>query len=464
MTRAQEVAAFCTELSFAELPPKVVHRAKQAFLDWVGVAVAGTVEKPAAVFLDVISQMRTQGPATVVGIGAQFYPVQAALANGFVSHVAELDDNSAPGGALHTGATIIPAALAAGELENVSGARLLEAIVTGYEVGIRVGMSVNPSQYHDRGFHTTGMAGSFGAAAAAAKVLGLDSTQIAHALAIAGSQAAGLRVAFGTPCKPLTAGRAAQNGVLGALLAWHGLRGPLDIFENEYGFCQATADSFDLSKLTAGFGSRFELLNCLTKRFASCGAGHAAIDSVLSLAQQHQLTPSDVEAVRISTTPMVLWNVGRIQIPCDVSEAKFSLPYSIAVALHDPTMNPKHFLDLSTLLKNTRNPSYRRICEAVEVEIDEEMQGSAYDPETSTWTRVTIRTPTTNYEAELTHAKGRPQNPLSDTEYEEKFIQLAGLVMNSDTVSQLRSLLATVETLPSVRTVTQLLCWKSSRD
>lgn len=458
MTRVEQIARYCAGMAMTDVPAPVVRRAKQALLDWLGVILAGTTEEPAVAFSRVIAQMQVPGErATVVGMGARFHPAQAALANGFISHVAELDDNSPLYGALHAGATVIPPALAMAESGGCSGERLLEAIILGYEVGIRVGMSVIPSQYFDRGFHTTGMAGSFGAAAAAGKLLGLDAGRMSHAIAIAGSQAAGLRASFGTPCKPLNAGRAAQNGVMGALLAQEGLQGPRDIFEHEYGFCRATAEVFDLDQLTAGLGSQFEILNCLTKRYASCGAAHPAIDCVLQLRRDHAISPSEVARIKVLTTRMVVENVGRITLPRTVSEAKFSLPYSIAVAFHDPQMHPRQFLDEATLRLNMEQPIYRKLCEAVEVRQSEAMSGTQIDMDNITWSQVTIETARGDFSAELTHAKGTAENPMDDAEYTAKFVQLANLVLDSERVEALRAAAETVDDLENVRELSRWL-------
>ena len=221
-----KLADFVVSTDFASLPKDVVNQAKLCILDWFGVTLAGSKEEPAKIIAGLIKRLDKRKESTLIGDGNRVSCPNAVLINGTTSHVIELDDLHMDG-ILHPGVTTVSAALALAEKEGKGGRDLITATVLGYDVQARVSMAVIPSHYSDRHFHATGTCGTFGSAAAAGKLLNLNKEEMENALGIAGCQAAGLKEAFGTMCKPLQAGKAAQNGVMAAMLAQKGFSGRL---------------------------------------------------------------------------------------------------------------------------------------------------------------------------------------------------------------------------------------------
>ncbi|MEM3849036.1 MAG: MmgE/PrpD family protein [Zestosphaera sp.] len=231
-----QLAKFIYEVRYEDLPSEVVEKAKTCFLDYVGVALAGSRTEFGETITKFVKQLGGVGESTVIGDGSAVPSVNAAYVNGALVHIHELDDGHrvAMG---HPGASVISAALAVGEKVNASGKELIEAIVVGYDIFIRMGVAVNPSHFR-RGFHTTSTCGVLSAAAAAGKLLGLNTDGLGNALGIAATQASGLmEVTRGeSVIKPLQPARAAQSGVLSALLAQSGLTAPKTMLDGESGF------------------------------------------------------------------------------------------------------------------------------------------------------------------------------------------------------------------------------------
>jgi 2-methylcitrate dehydratase PrpD len=256
--------------------------------------------------------------------------LSAALVNGTAAHALDYDDvNLAMPG--HPTAAIMPALLALGEETHASGADLMAAFVAGYETQCRIGRLVAPAHYDD-GFHATGTIGAFGAAAACAHVMKLDADRIAHALGIAGTQAAGLRALFGTMCKPFHAGKAAYNGALAARLAKRGFVARPDVLECEQGFARTHSADFNSDRAMAPPPLGLHLRGNLFKYHAACYLTHAAIEAARSLRAEHAIAPEQVKSVRIRLDRACA-GVCNIADPRTGLEAKFSLRFTMALAL-----------------------------------------------------------------------------------------------------------------------------------
>ncbi|MBX6370098.1 MAG: MmgE/PrpD family protein, partial [Rhodospirillales bacterium] len=231
----QRIADYAVSERATMLPDGVVHHAKRALLDWFAALLPGTREAAAAILRESLADELGTGDAEIYGLGRRGPLRAAALVNGVTSHIVEFDDIFRDG-LYHPGCPTVAAALAAAQAKGASGERLLRAIVVGYEISTRIAVAVVPAHY--RYWHTTGTVGTFGAAAAVSTVLGLDQSQMAHALATAATMAAGLQQAFRSDAmsKPLHAGHAAEAGALAAMLAAKGFTGALDVLEGEAGF------------------------------------------------------------------------------------------------------------------------------------------------------------------------------------------------------------------------------------
>lgn len=440
----RKLAEFAAELSFEALPGDVWEHLKLCVLDWLGAALAGAGEPTARIVAGLAGRGGGTSEATVVGAGRTDC-TGAAWANGVIGHLVELDDIHAKS-IIHPGATAVPAALACAERERAPGSEFLAAVAAGYEVGIRIGMAVNPSHY--RFWHTTGTCGTFGAAAAAGRLLGLDAERMTHALGIAGTHAAGLLEVFGTGSKPLNPGRAARDGVLAALLAREGLTGPAEILEAEKGFFAATSAEFDASRATARLGESFELTRNVFKRHASCGHTHAPVDAVLELAAERGLTADDVAEIDVGTYPIAVEAVGGAYGPKTADEARFSLPYCVAAALLRGKLGLEEFSP-----ECLADPGIAGLAERVKVSADPEFAerrlGAA---------RVTVRTTGgEEISSKVESPRGYPDNPLSRAEIEEKFAALAAGTVPAGRAAEISALVGELDKLESIEALTGLL-------
>jgi 2-methylcitrate dehydratase PrpD len=246
MKATQHLAKFIAETTYPDLPEAVTNHIKRCILDWLGAALAGTVEPASQAIVQIVKDLGGSGESTVIGASFRSCCVNAALANGVTGHAAELDDIH-EASVIHPGAPVIPAALAVSERTEASGEELIVAVAVGYETGIRIAKAVMPSHYEY--WHPTGTCGTFGAAAAAGRLLRLDEGTMLHALGVAGTEASGLIESFGTMGKPFNAGRAARDGVTAALLAERGFTGPTSILDAAKGYSNATSVQPNLNEI-----------------------------------------------------------------------------------------------------------------------------------------------------------------------------------------------------------------------
>lgn len=438
----RSLARFACKLSFSSLPQSAVHAAKLALLDWVASAVAGGRESPARIALKVIKDQGGYPQATLLTSGEKTSCLNAALFNGLASHILELDDVHR-GAIIHAGAAVLPAALAAAEMLRASGRQLLEAIVAGYEVAIRTGEAVTPSHYYY--WHTTGTCGTFGAAAAAGKLLELNEEQMVRALGNAGTQAAGLWefLADGAMSKHLHPGRAAQSGMLAALLAREGFTGATRILEGERGFCRATAPQFDLSKLTTRLGQQpYKVEENSFKIHASCRHTHPAVDVVLDLVRRYDLRPDRVLAITVRTYRTALDITANHQ-PSSVYAAKFSLPFCVALALVKRRCTLADFTP-----ENLYHPEVRELMGRVSLVVDAELD--ALHPER--WpAAVEISTIDGQvYAGRTDFPRGDPENPLTVEELLEKFYGLVGGLWGEEKAKALGAAILNLEEVEDV--------------
>ncbi|MEM3704027.1 MAG: MmgE/PrpD family protein, partial [Candidatus Bathyarchaeia archaeon] len=294
------LSEYITTFSFADLPTNVVEKVKLLFLDFIGLCSASKKTLWSKAATEIANEQRSQGKSSIIGLEKQTSVLNAAFANGVMAHSLEFDDTHIQT-TLHPGSAVIPAALSTAEEENLSGKDLIASIVLGYEVAIRVAKSVYPSHI-ERGFHITGTVGTFGAAVAASKNLGLKERQIVDAIGLAGTQAAGVFefAADGAMSKRIHAGKAAMNGVLAALLAKKGVTGPQKIFEGDYGFCRAYSDSYVPELIIAELGEKFLIEDVFLKAYACCGHFQQPMINTIELAIENDIQHKDVRSVTVS--------------------------------------------------------------------------------------------------------------------------------------------------------------------
>jgi 2-methylcitrate dehydratase PrpD len=308
----------------------VCELARQCVLDYLGVALAGAQDPLVQILLDETAEAGGSPQARIIGHSERLPTLSAALVNGAAAHALDYDDvNMAMPG--HPSVAILPGLLALSELKGSSGREVITAFVAGYETACRVGAALQPGHYN-LGFHSTGTVGSFGAAAACARLLGLDTETTAMALGIAGTQAAGLKSQFGTMCKPFHAGRAAQNGLLAARLAQRGFSSRTDLVECVQGFALTHGPDFVPEAALAVPEAGFHLLANLFKYHAACYFTHAPIECARQLRAEHRLTPDMIAGITIKIDASCD-RVCNIPVPVDGLQSKFSLRQTVAMAL-----------------------------------------------------------------------------------------------------------------------------------
>src|SRR2546425_724502 len=334
-TTSQQLAEFVAALRYEDLPPDVVAAAKRHMLDAVGVALAASAIGAGGPVIEMTRSWAGARESSIIGYDFGAPAPWAALANGTLTHALDFDDTHVES-VVHPSAFVVPAAMAVGEEIGASGRDLIVAAVAGYEVSTRIGAAA-PGRFHVRGQHTTGLCGTFGAAAVAGRLWGLTADEIAQAFGIAGSQSSGLfaYLADGSETKRFHAGWAAQGGIVAADLARRSFTGPATIFEGPHGFYDAflTGESHDASRIVRGLGTEWESTRIAIKPYPACHFVHAFMDAARRLG----VRAGDVEEITCAVAPAAVGIVCEPReprlAPGSTYAAQFSLPFAVASAV-----------------------------------------------------------------------------------------------------------------------------------
>jgi 2-methylcitrate dehydratase PrpD len=334
------LAGYVANLKYDDIPQEVQDRAKALTLDFLGSAIRARRDAESTPsLLKMLETLRLDGAgeATVFGDARTWTPAVAALLNGALGHSLDFDDTHADS-SLHASAPVVPAAFAVGEMVGSSGREVLTAVVAGYEVCCRLGNALDPTSHYARGFHPTATAGTYGAAAAAAKLFGLSQEQIVAAFGVSGSQAAGSLqfLVNGAWNKRYQVGAAAMNGVIAASLARNGFVGAIESVEGKHGLLVGYSDNAHPDKATAGLGATYETMKIGIKPYPSCRYTHAAIDALIAMRREHNLTPDQVKRVEIGLHRNGITLTGDAATkrhPRSVVGGQFSMFFTGAVAL-----------------------------------------------------------------------------------------------------------------------------------
>jgi 2-methylcitrate dehydratase PrpD len=441
----QQLAEFVAALRFEHLPADVVNQACQVVLDAVGCAAAAWREdaRKARIAAAVAEEFGAAEQATVIGAG-RTHAALAALANGILVNAADNDDTHKRA-LIHVGSVVVPAALAVSEARGLSGRELLTAVVAGYEVAARVGMAVMPSHY--RFWHSTATNGTFGAAAAAARAMGLEAPAVRAALGFAGTQAAGLNTFFetGDDTKSLHPGKAGMNGVLAATLAALGATSPPAILEHGKGYLAAYSAEPKPERLTEGLGRRWEILENGFKFYPSILASHSPIGATLELVQGRPLAAERIRHITNHTYATVTSHFSSKAVESSMA-ARLSVPYCIAVAAVDREVTQRQFRP-----ERFGDPLVRRVLGRTEVVADPDLD--ALYPEKFPARVVIEMDDGTRHEASVMYPKGDPRNPLSAAELDAKFEDNAGALV---TDAEARALARAIRGLPGAAGVREL--------
>jgi 2-methylcitrate dehydratase PrpD len=436
--------SFGSTLGAAALSETVVHHAKRALIDWYAALLPGAVEAPCTLLERALADDLDRGSARLA-LGRPATSRTAALINGTAAHTVEVDDIYREA-IYHPGAPTIAAALAAAQDAGADGHRFLTGIVAGYEISTRIGAAMGRAHY--RFWHNTGTVGTFGATAAAASVYGLDPTRQAHALATCATFAAGLQQAFrmDSMSKPLHAGRAAEAGLLAAQMAAQGVTGSLDVLDGDAGFGRAMGDAPDWSEATRTLGSDFHITQMTFKNHACCGHTFAAIDGAMALRHRMQVDAEDIAAVRIATYRPALDVAGNPN-PSTAAEARFSLPFVVATALLHGKVRLAAFGS-----DRLADPAIRALMARIELSVDPQIDAAFPGKRAA---RVTIETRDGRVEEFLQPTRrGDPEEPLTDAELNDKFLELSSPVIGEGAARAMLERLWQVDRLGSVLELT----------
>ena len=443
------LGAFVANTRYEDLPAEVVHKAKRHILDTLGAGLAGATSQEAQRTLAAL--LRTDGPgaAVVWGTRSQLSPRNAALINGTAAHAFELDDT---GGCDHSGAVVVPAALAALAITQrpVSGAEFILAIVLGYDVARRVldGFGGYPA-HNEPGWHSTGTCGTFGAATAAARILALDASSTAAAISTAASFSSGLWAFIhdGAMTKRLHAGRAAEGGLLAAQLAAAEVTGPARIFDDVWGGFFTTFGHRPPvpEALLQDLGNDWRIRIAAIKPCASCRDTHAAVDAVRRILARRPLQPEDIAGVRVRVNQFLNGMVGGRDC-ATLPAAQMSLPYAVAAAL---VFRANGLLAYTEARR--RDPKLLAMIERVQMVTDPTVVSSAASSLTlQLHDGSSIEEPTAI-------ALGAPENPVDDRALLAKFEELAGFVVTPEARAELSEAVLDLSAKTEVRTLIPLL-------
>lgn len=430
MGPTQTLAEFVVNHRYEDLPGPVIHEGKRSLLNWLGVAVGGAHHPSIDIAMQVSRQFAGGPVATVLGRGDRTDVLNASFLNGTSSHVFDFDDTHLDT-IIHPSGPVAAPLFALAERDGTSGQALVHAFALGVDAACRIGLAVYPSHY-DVGWHITGTAGVFGAAIAAARLLGLDVPRTQQAIGLAAAQASGLREMFGTMTKPFHVGHAGRNGLFAALLAEAGFTSSLQALEAKRGFANVLATEHDLSEVTEGLGERFELSRNTYKPFACGIVIHPSIDGCIQVRQQLGGAVERVAAVELEVHPLVLELTGKTE-PRTGLEGKFSVYHSAAAALVDGEAGEQQYsdervsapllVDLRRKVKATANPAVR--------------EDEAH-----------VRVTTTDGEVlhvHVEHAIGSLARPMTDGDLEAKFLSLTSASLGEPAARQAIDLLWTLD-------------------
>lgn len=359
------------------------------------------------------------GETTVLGSGRRAGLLPAVLANGYMSHVLDFDDTYNPGRTtVHGSAPVWPVIIGVGEQRPVTGTEALTAFVAGFETEIRVALAAGPAHY-EHGWHVTGTVGHFGAAAAAGRLLRLEPTAMASAFGAAGTQAAGLKGVYGSMGKALHPGKAAMDGLLAALLAAKGFRVSTSILETRHGFLDVLSTDADEALIGKDLGKTWALPDDGFKPYACGSLTHPTIEGVIDLREGYGFAPEEIASIDAVVNDYVSWVTAKPE-PQTGLEAKFSIFHCAAVAALDGAASIRQFDD-----RRVNDPAVIQMRERVSITVDESLPKDA--------ARVTIvLTGGRRLTREVVHNKGTPAKPMTDSEIEAKFLDLATPVLGEN--------------------------------
>ena len=453
------VRRFIATSSLREMPPDVLTQGKRCLVDGFGVLLAGSTAEGSHILRRYVQKVSGVREATVLGRDPiAVSAAHAALANAGSGHALDYDDtqlSTTPdrtfGLLTHPTTPALSASLAVAERMGASGAAFLEAYLTGVEVECKMAEAIDPNHY-ERGFHSTGTLGAFGAAAAAGKLMKLNEAQLAHMLAITSSLSAGIRVNFGSMSKPLNAARASENGVFAAELASQGFTGGDVGLDGQWGFFQVLGDGADLDRLIGKLGNPWAIVNPgVSFKPYPCGSlSHPSMDAMLKVVVDHDLKPEQIKAVRLRAGNNILEPL-RYTIAKNELEAKFSVPFLMSSIILRRHAGMREFTD-----EFVAGAPAQQMMQRVTGVRDEGIEKQGFDKIRSI-VEVDLVDGRTLVQPSDDRYRGGPDNPFSREDLRAKFTDCAQLVLTEPQVAQAFTAIEGVDRLADVRQLVRAL-------
>lgn len=455
----EEVAAFVCKTSSADLPAVVIGNGKKSILDGLGLALSGSVAKSGELVRRHLADIGADhGGATVIGSDKKVPARFAAFCNGVGIHADDYDDTQLAvakdrvyGLLTHPTAPALPAAIALGETTGASGADVMLAYHLGVEVECKIAEAINPRHYQ-HGFHATATCGTFAAASAAGRLMGLDLETMQRALSLAGSQSAGLRENFGTMTKPFHAGRSSESGVVAAQFASYGWTAAGNILEAPRGFFSAAGGGYDSSAIAGKLGAPWTFADpgVSIKPHPSGSLTHPGMTKMLELIKTNGIKAADVARVRIGTNS----NMPNALIhhrPRNELQAKFSMQFCMAILLIEGRAGLNEFTDEVVLRDDVK-----AMIEKVDFVVDARAEAAGYHLMT-TYIDITLNDGR-SISGMADFGKGSPANPMSYDEVSQKFLECAEFAhWDMGRAREVVGMVAAFETLPDLHGLMGLL-------
>lgn len=447
MDVTKKIAEFVAGAKYETMPPKALENAKAAALDCLGVALAGSRDECAGIAAGIARRERAVEETAVWGQGFRSSALAAAFANGVAAHALDFDHSFTMMG--QPTAPILPAIFSLGESLGASGRQIVEAYVAGFETTAKLVFALRDTTQD--GWHAPGTLGALGAAAASAKLLGLDRPRIEMALGITASMAGGVVCNFGTMTKPLHVGAGARNGILAAQLAQAGFTANARAIEASVGLCEMFYRMAPDEKPLAELGERYALVSegIRIKPYPCGGLTHQAIGALLDLRARHGIAAEAVESIEVDVTQHTFERIA-FRIPQNGIQGKFSMNYVLARALIDGTVSLDAFTDDAV-----RDGAVLRLAERVAMKLDNGLKKSDAGGRPC---RVTVRLNNgAVYSRAAEHAKGGPEVPMTADERRAKFTECARRVLDEGSVRRAMEAIEGLETLADIRQLCRIL-------
>ncbi|MEJ2167154.1 MAG: MmgE/PrpD family protein [Desulfobacterales bacterium] len=455
-----EVTAFVDKTAFSDFPPEAIRIAKRCVLDGLGLMFAGSVQDCTRIVREFSRKNSPGSGATAFGIDpVKLPPELAALVNGTAGHAMDWDDtqlSTTPDRifGLLTHPTIPPlaASLAVAEAAGgASGRDFLTAFLTGFEVECKIAESIRPEHY-EKGFHSSGTVGTFGAAVAAAKLIGLNRMQLRHLLGMTASMASGIRANFGTMTKPLHVGRAAQNGVTAAFLARGGFEADPNVLDGPWGFFEVFGRGVDKERIIDKLGNPFSIVDPgVSVKPYPCGSlTHPSIDAMRAIVMENDLKPDDIQEAVLYAGKNIL-NPIRYTTAENELQAKFCMPFLLAAIVISRKAGVQEFTRAFV-----QSPEVRALMQKIRTEFDPVIEAKGYDKMRSR-VEVTLKSGRRIVRDADERYRGGPENPLSDEELKEKFTDCAQSIVSDSTRAEIIKTVFQLERLSNMDSLIEQL-------